>query len=210
MAKEKLELNEVAAMFKEVAQSIINHVDLLTKADQAIGDGDHGIGMQRGFEAVITEIDSGDFDTLGALMKKVGFALMNSSGGASGAIFGSLFLGAGRGLGDETRMSAGEFSIMLNSGMEAVQKRGKAEPGDKTMIDALAPAAETALDLSTLAEGIQAIADAARDGMEKTKEMVASFGRAKSLGERAIGNPDPGAISMHLILQAMADYMADL
>ncbi len=207
MEKAYLEMDQIVAMFKQVAQSIIDNVDMLTKADQAIGDGDHGIGMQRGFETVLKELNEKEFNSLTDLLKKIGFSLMNSIGGASGALFGTLFTGAARELVGQEQLNALNLSVLLRSGLEAVKKRGKAQPGDKTMIDALEPAANVSEGYSSLTEGITAAAEAARLGMEATKEMVASFGRAKSLGDRALGYPDPGSISVFLILNEMKAFI---
>ena len=161
MKKEYLKISDSVSMFKHVAQTMIDSVDILTKADQVIGDGDHGIGMQRGFEAVLNELNGNQFNSLNDLFKKIGYALMNSSGGASGAIFGTLFIGAARELGNKDKIDANNLSIFLKSGLDAVQKRGKAKPGDKTMVDALEPAAVAAANCSSLNECITTAASAA-------------------------------------------------
>ena len=202
-----MEIEDTVAMFRQVAQSMIDNTDLLTKADQVIGDGDHGIGMRRGFEQVLKDLSDDKFSTLGDLLKKIGYGLMNAAGGASGVIFGSLFIGAAKALGEQNHLDANNLTILLQRGLESVKKRGKAQPGDKTMVDALEPAAKAAANQSSLTECITAAAEAARVGMEETKNMVASFGRAKSLGDRALGSPDPGSISIFLILNSMKNYI---
>lgn len=207
MKKESITIAETVNMFRSVAQTMIENTDRLTKADQAIGDGDHGIGIQRGFEAVLSEMDNNQFDTLGELFKKIGYALMNSTGGASGALFGTLFIGAARTIGDQAELNAETFKLLLRSGLDAVKKRGKAKPGDKTMIDSLGPAVEAAEKSSSLDESMAAAVKAAQEGVEATKDMVANFGRAKSLGERALGHPDPGSISICIILEAMQAFI---
>lgn len=134
---------------------------------------------------------------------------MTSTGGAAGAVFGTLFRGAVENLKDEKVLTAEMFSQMLVDGLGAVKDRGKAKAGDKTMIDALEPAVNESLNQTSapLAEALSAIAEAARLGMEKTNEMVASVGKAKTLGKRSLGHPDPGAVSMVLILNFMKEYI---
>ena len=210
MARAELSLAEATGMFIQVARSMVESQDLLTQADKAIGDGDHGIGMARGFEAVGQRLEAQPPATVGELLKAIGMTLMTSVGGASGAIFGIFFRGGAKNAGDRAVFDAQMFSMMLGDGLQAVQERGKAKPGDKTMVDALAPAAARAAELAAgpLGEAMPAAAEAARQGMEQTKEMVASIGKAKTLGERSLGHADPGAISTYLILRFMADYVA--
>ncbi len=133
---------------------------------------------------------------------------MTSAGGAAGAVFGTLFLGAAENIEERNVLTAALFSGMLLDGLLAVKDRGQAKPGDKTMIDALEPAAVESERQSSapLDEALMAIAKAARLGMEKTREMVATVGKAKTLGKRSLGHPDSGALSMSLILEFMAEY----
>jgi dihydroxyacetone kinase-like protein len=165
--------------------------------------------MARGFEAVERKLQGQEFSALDDLLKAVGTALLMSIGGAAGAVFGTLFRGGAERLAGQQVLDSGALSMMLSEGLRAVQQRGSARPGDKTMVDALEPAAARARELaaSTLAESLTAVTEAARQGMESTKEMIASVGKAKTLGERALGHPDPGAVSMHLILKLMAEYV---
>ena len=207
MEKEYLNLEETIQMFRAVAQSMIEHTDLLTKADQAIGDGDHGTGMRRGFSATLILLEENEFTTLAQMIKQIGYALMNSTGGASGVIFGTLFIGGAKELKEKEQFDADSLRILLTSGLAAVKQRGKAQPGDKTVVDALEPAASATADHSSLQESITAVVSAAEAGMEETKTMIAHFGRAKSLGEKAIGHADPGSISMFLLLKAMKEYI---
>lgn len=209
MKKMQLSLQETKEMFMYVAEQMIASKELLTEADMVIGDGDHGIGMAKGFTAVREKLNGYEFTSLDEICKTVGFALMMSIGGASGAIFGTLYQGAAKSLTGQTTFTATALSTMLGSGLEAVKVRGKSKPGDKTMVDALEPAAtasKACLSLH-LGEALSVATEAARLGMEKTKEMVATMGRAKSLGERSLGHPDPGAISTHLILNFMTEYV---
>ena len=181
-----LDLATARAMLLRVAERMQESKDHLSDLDRAIGDGDHGIGMARGFEAVHAALDGKTFDSVGSLLQAVGTALMMSIGGAAGAVFGTLFRGGGAGL------------------------RGGAKPGDTTRLDALAPAAARvqALGDVQLAEALAAADDEARRGMEGTKQMLAATGKAKTLGERARGHADPGAESTHLILRFMAEFAA--
>jgi dihydroxyacetone kinase-like protein len=209
VGRAELTITEATAMFIHVAQRMQESADLLTQADKAIGDGDHGIGMARGFAAVQAKLSASPPATVADLLKTTGMALLTSIGGASGVIFGTLFRGGARNLTDATIFNAETLSRMLADGLTAVQERGKANPGDKTMVDALAPAAakSTEMAMSTLDEALPAVAEAARLGMEETKDMVAATGKARALGPRAIGFADPGALSMYLILDFMAQYV---
>jgi len=212
MQKMELSLQETKEMFLYVADQMIGSKDILTEADSAIGDGDHGIGMANGFQAVKEKLSDEEFASLGEMCKAVGFALMMSIGGASGAIFGTLYQGAGKSLTEQTMFTSSSLNTMLESGLEAVKKRGKAQPGDKTMVDALEPAARVSSDYcdTDLLTALQAVSKSAQTGVEETKEMVARVGRAKSLNERSLGHADPGAISTYLQLRSMAEFVAEM
>ncbi len=212
MGASRLLLPEAKAMLLYVAERMQASEPLLTQADKAVGDGDHGIGMARGFAAVQAKLTAEDPATVADLLRLTGMTLITSVGGASGPIFGTLFRGGARNLGTETVFEAGTLARLLQDGLAAVQERGKAKPGDKTMVDALAPAAATAAEMSSapLHRALEATAEAARLGMEKTKEMVAATGKAMALGPRALGHVDPGALSTYLILKSMADYVASV
>lgn len=204
-----LNLKETKEMLLYVADKMIESKELLTEADKAIGDGDHGIGMATGFEAVREKLNGNEFDSLDGIFKAVGFALMMSIGGASGAIFGTMYQGAAKSFSETTTFDSNALHTMLDQGLKAVKNRGKSKPGDKTMVDALEPAAITsrAYQEDGLEKALSATSEAAGKGVENTKTMVATMGRAKSLGERALGYPDPGAVSMHLILSFMNEYV---
>ena len=208
MGKSELGIREVREMIVFVAKRMIESKDRLTQADKAIGDGDHGIGMARGFESVLEKVEGQEFSDLETLFKTVGMALLTSIGGAAGAIFGTLFRGMGVRQKGRDVLTAQIFSRMLEDGLRAVKDRGRAKPGDKTVVDALEPATLEARnqEAAPLDEAMAAIAEAARLGMDKTKEMVAAVGKAKALGKRALGHPDPGAVSVSLILEFMKEY----
>ncbi|MCL4394617.1 MAG: dihydroxyacetone kinase subunit DhaL [Chloroflexi bacterium] len=210
MTKAELTVEETKAMLLYVAAGMVASKDVLTHADQAIGDGDHGIGMARGFAVVQQRLSDQPFETIDGLFKAAGTALMTSIGGAAGAIFGTLFLrGAGNSTG-QTVFDSAMLSRLLNDGLQAVKERGKAKLGDKTIVDALEPAALKSIDMTArpLSVSLAAAADSALQGMEKTKELIATVGKAKTLGERSRGYPDPGALSMYLILKFMSEYAA--
>jgi len=209
VGKAELTIHETTAMFLRVAQRMQESEDLLTQADKAIGDGDHGIGMARGFAAVQAKLAATPPTTVAELLKTTGMALLTSIGGASGVIFGTLYRGGARNLTGDSIFNSETLARMLTDGLAAVQERGKANPGDKTMVDALAPAAAQAAELAAapLDEALPAVAEAARLGMEATKGMVAATGKARALGPRAIGYADPGALSMYLILDFMAEFV---
>jgi len=202
-----LDLEQLREAMLAVSRGMVASVDHLSELDRAIGDGDHGIGMGRGFEAVIQELEGKSYPSVGKLLQAVGTALMMSIGGAAGAIFGTLFRGGGAKLQEAQRFDAAALARLLEDGLLAVQARGGAKPGNKTMVDALVPAAEAARKSASapLPEALVAVAAAAQQGMEATRGMLATLGKAKTLGERALGHPDPGAESMHLILRFLAE-----
>ena len=209
MEKLHLTVEEAKEMFIYVANKMVDSKDALTQADKAIGDGDHGIGMARGFEAVRQKLESQSFTSIGELFKSIGMTLMMSIGGAAGAVFGTLFKGAGKNTGDQSELDSQALTLALQDGLQAVKDRGKAKPGDKTMVDALEPAAvkSAELDAGPLDAALMEISEAARQGMEKTKEMVATLGKAKPLGERSLGHADPGSLSTYLIFKYMLEFV---
>ncbi len=198
-------------LLEAVCLHVIENVDVLTAADQAIGDGDHGVAMRRGFAAALEQLKADGAQSAEAMFKSVGSAVLAKAGGAAGAVFGTLFRsGAAAFAGRE--FDADAFASFLQLGLEGVEKRGGARPGQKTMVDALAPAAAAAREAAAggLAAAAGAAADAARRGVESTKAMVATTGKARALGERSLGHADPGAVSVSLILDAMRDSAAKL
>jgi dihydroxyacetone kinase-like protein len=185
---------------------------MLTQADQAIGDGDHGIGMARGFEAVNNMLEVKALNNVEDVFFNTGTSLLASIGGASGAIFGSFFMGAGKALQGAETLDAAGYRNALTAGLAMVKKRGNASIGDKTMVDALEPAVDAAEQYSgsSLEELAALAAAASRAGMEKTKTFTARIGKAKTLGERTLGHADPGAISITLIFDALKEYISTL
>jgi len=204
-----LSLEQTKQMSLLVAEKIIAAEPLLSQADRDLGDGDHGLGMARGFAALTKELTENSHDNLRDLYQAAGNALLTTMGGASGVVFGSLFLAGGKTMHGAEFFGSHELSHLLSQSLKDVMSRGGAKPGDKTMIDALHPAAEAAkanID-KPLAESIKAVAAAAEAGKEASKAMIATMGRAKTLGEKTIGLPDAGAISVTIILSTMADFI---
>jgi dihydroxyacetone kinase-like protein len=200
-----LDVGALEAWVREFARSIAEHKDELTALDSAIGDADHGANMDRGMSAAVAALEASPPADPGALLKQVGMTLVSKVGGASGPLYGTFFLRMAGALGPDP--ADGEtFARALRAGLDGVIARGKAEPGDKTMLDALVPACD-ALD-AALAAGepfgaaLTAAAAAAGAGRDATVPLVARKGRASYLGERSAGHQDPGATSTALLLDA--------
>jgi dihydroxyacetone kinase-like protein len=191
---------------RSFAALVAENRDHLTELDAAIGDADHGSNMDRGLKAVVAALDATPQATASALLSKVGMTLVSTVGGASGPLFGTLFLRMGGSLGAADAASAADVATAFRAGLEGVVARGKAEAGDKTMVDALAPAVEALEaavgDQQPLAAALAAAHDAALAGRDATTPMVARKGRASYLGERSAGHQDPGATTVALLLQA--------
>ncbi len=208
MPKSQLSPAEVVEMLNLVADRIIEAEPMLSEADRNLGDGDHGLGMKRGMEAVKEKLSAG-VDTVEKAFASTGMAMMSSMGGASGAIFGTLWRSGGKALAGRETFDSQGLADLIRHGLDAVMARGGAKPGDKTMIDALDPAATKAAEVAgqPLDQAIVAVAQAAIDGRETSKAMIATMGRAKTLGEQSIGHPDAGACSVAVIFEAMRDYV---
>src|SRR5436309_9950718 len=209
-ARVSVSYDEVVAWVRASAAQVAENKDYLTQLDAAIGDADHGINMNRGMSAVVVKLDeaAGEQD-IGALLKTVGMTLVSSVGGAGGPLYGTLFLQMGTAASGKTELGPDDWAAALDAAIAGVQARGKAEPGDKTMIDALIPGRDALK--AALAEGasfedaLRQSADAADQGMRDTVPLVARKGRASYLGERSAGHQDPGATSSHLLLEAAAE-----
>ncbi|WP_408652070.1 dihydroxyacetone kinase subunit DhaL [Jatrophihabitans sp.] len=188
------------------AELVAENKDSLTGLDAAIGDGDHGANMDRGMRAAVTAIEESGPATARELFTKLGMTVVSSVGGASGPLFGTMFLRIGAALGDGTEISLAQLATGLRAGLDGVRARGKAEPGDKTMLDALAPAVaalETAAATGTAKdEALRSALSAAEGGRDATIAMLARKGRASYLGERSVGHQDPGATTTALLVAA--------
>jgi phosphoenolpyruvate---glycerone phosphotransferase subunit DhaL len=204
--------DQVSDWIRAFAAAVAENRDYLTELDSAIGDADHGINMNRGMQAVLAKLDAGGQGDIGALLKTVGMTLVSTVGGAGGPLYGTLFLQMGSSAAGKSELAGDDWAAALAAGVAGVQGRGKAEPGDKTMIDALAPAVEAVksalADGSTLDEALRRSSEAARDGMTATIPLVARKGRASYLGERSADHQDPGATSSWLLLQTAAQTLA--
>jgi dihydroxyacetone kinase-like protein len=186
--------------------------DYLIQLDAAIGDADHGANMDRGFKAVMAKMPENSDKDIGTIFKTVGMTLLSTVGGAGGPLYGTFFLQAGMKTAGKMELSLADWSTALEAALNGIIMRGKAELGDKTMVDALTPAVnalkEAVEENQPLAEALSRSAEAARRGMEDTIPLVARKGRASYLGERSAGHQDPGATSSYLILKAAADTWA--
>ena len=191
---------------RKFAHLVAENRDHLTELDAAIGDADHGSNMDRGMKAVVAALEASPPATAGALLSKVGMTLVSTVGGASGPLFGTLFLRIGSTLGDAETTSSSALAAALRAGLEGVVERGKAGPEDKTMYDALAPAVdaldEALAEGADLSAGLKRAQDAAAAGRDATIPMLARKGRASYLGERSVGHQDPGATTVALLLEA--------
>jgi phosphoenolpyruvate---glycerone phosphotransferase subunit DhaL len=204
--------DQVSDWIRAFAAVIAENKEYLTELDSAIGDADHGINMNRGMQAVLGKLDAGEAADIGALLKTVGMTLISTVGGAGGPLYGTLFLQMGTSAAGKSDLSGDDWADALAAGVAGVQRRGKAELGDKTMIDALVPAVEAVrsalADGSTEDEALRRSAEAARDGMTATIPLVARKGRASYLGERSADHQDPGATSSWLLLRTAAETLA--
>jgi dihydroxyacetone kinase-like protein len=210
MPKTTLSKDEVKAMLILACERIIAAEPMLSQADRDLGDGDHGMGMERGMRAAIEKLNAGEVESIEKAFSTVGMAMMSSMGGASGAIFGTFFRNGGKALNGKDTFDASGLAAFLKAGVDGVKQRGGAAIGDKTCVDAMEPAANKAAEVEaqTLPEAITAVAAAADAGKEASKAMVAKFGRAKTLGEACIGFPDAGACSVVVIIDAFRDFIA--
>ncbi|HEU4354758.1 MAG TPA: dihydroxyacetone kinase subunit DhaL [Actinomycetota bacterium] len=203
---------EAVRWVRSFAAVIAENKEYLTQLDSAIGDADHGINMNRGMQAVLGKIDGvGDGD-IGTLLKTVGMTLVSTVGGAGGPLYGTLFLQFGTASAGKADLEPADWAVALEKGVEGVQMRGKAEPGDKTMVDALIPARDafrqSVQDGASFEDALRRSAEAAEEGMKATIPWVARKGRASYLGERSAGHQDPGATSSYLLLKTAADSWA--
>jgi dihydroxyacetone kinase-like protein len=205
--------DRVVAWVRGFADVIGENKAYLTELDSAIGDADHGINMNRGMQAVLGKLDSAPQGDVGALLKTVGMTLVSTVGGAGGPLYGTLFMQIGAATAGKAELRPQDWADALAKGIEGVQMRGKAEAGDKTMLDALFPALEALraaiAEGSSLADALRASAAAAEEGMKATIPLVARKGRASYLGERSAGHQDPGATSSYLLLRTAADTLAN-
>jgi len=205
----RISYDDVVAWITAFAASVREQKQYLTELDSAIGDADHGINMDRGFQAVLGKLSGMPDRDIGALCKTVGMTLVSTVGGASGPLYGTFFLQVGSTTAGKESLEIGDFAAALEAGIAGIQRLGKAEPGDKTMLDALLPARDALKEAvaggGSLGEAITRTVAAAEQGMRATTPLVARKGRASYLGDRSAGHQDPGATSSYLLLKAAAD-----
>ncbi|WP_437736620.1 dihydroxyacetone kinase subunit DhaL [Sorangium sp. So ce1335] len=214
--------DHIAAWLERAADAMEREKVYLTELDAAIGDSDHGVNMARGFTAVRARLDTLDRGDIGALLKAVGTILLSTVGGASGPLYGTLFRDAGQKAAGAAALDLAALTCCLEAGLDGVRRRGKASPGEKTMVDALVPAIEALRAAqgapgpdgaegggdggggAPIAEALARAAEAAKAGAEATVPLIARKGRASYLGERSAGHQDPGATSSWLLLRCLA------
>jgi phosphoenolpyruvate---glycerone phosphotransferase subunit DhaL len=194
---------QVRDWIRRFADVVAEHRVELVRLDTAIGDGDHGTNMDRGMRKAVERLDSTDTGDIGADLKAVGMALVSSVGGAAGPLYGTLFLQMGTAAAGRAELDHAGWTAAVEAGVKGVQARGKAEPGDKTMLDALLPALEALRNGGDLSRA----ADAAQEGMKATIPLEARKGRASYLGPRSVGHQDPGATSSYLLMRSAAEAL---
>ncbi|HSD84979.1 MAG TPA: dihydroxyacetone kinase subunit DhaL [Anaerolineae bacterium] len=204
--------DDVLNWLNECGRVIAENKDYLTQLDSDIGDADHGANMDRGFKAALAKLPSVADKDIGTLFKSVGMTLVQTVGGAGGPLYGTFFMQAGTAAANKLELTAGDWAVALEAALNGVVARGKAQPGDKTMVDALTPALnalkQAVADGADQNESLRRSASAAEQGMKDTIPLVAKKGRASYLGERSAGHQDPGATSSFLLLKAAADTWA--
>ncbi len=205
--------DDVLNWVKDYAQVIDENFEMLTDLDREIGDADHGANMRRGFKAVMEKLPSVDDKDIATILKTVGMTLLSKVGGAAGPLYSTLFIKIGTSIGPKTEMELSDWAKALEAGTAGIAALGKAQPNDKTMLDALYPAIDALKKAmgngSSTGEALQKSADAAHEGMLATIPLVARKGRASYLGERSAGHQDPGATSTYFLLKSAAETLAD-
>lgn len=205
--------DNVVRFVQEYAKVIAENRDYLTQLDSPIGDADHGINMNRGMQAALAKLDGFPGGDVGNLLKTIGMTLVSTVGGAGGPLYGTLFMQMGLAAAGKGELLPQDWTEALARGIQGVVALGKAELGDKTMVDALTPARDAmkeALDEgASFGDALRRSAAAAEEGMKATIPLVARKGRASYLGERSAGHQDPGATSSYLLVKTAADVWAD-
>ncbi|MGD8292541.1 MAG: dihydroxyacetone kinase subunit DhaL [Desulfobacterales bacterium] len=200
--------SQMLQALNNMCDTIENEKEYLSELDGAIGDGDHGVNMAKCFRLVKNKLAEGSAEDIGALFKDVGMVVLNSVGGAMGALYGTFFLKLSQESAGKSDLNLSDLVAMLQTGERGILDIGKAKLGDKTLIDTLSPAVRAieaaANEGKELSEALADFELAAKQGMESTREMVAKIGRASRLGERTVGHQDAGATSCYLILRSLA------
>ncbi|MFU0781803.1 MAG: dihydroxyacetone kinase subunit DhaL [Thermoanaerobacterium thermosaccharolyticum] len=209
-----LTTNDVLNIIRNIAEVIETNKQYLTDLDAAIGDADHGINLDRGFKAIKEKLPQFLDKDIGAILKNVGMVLVSTVGGASGPLYGTFFMRMGSIALGKKAIGDNDIVAMFEAGLSGIKERGKAQAGDKTMIDAIEPALnelkKSLKDGLKLNEALNIAATASYNGVEMTKKIAAKKGRASYLGDRSIGHQDPGATSAYLMIKTAAEYMDKL
>ncbi|HIS02369.1 MAG TPA: dihydroxyacetone kinase subunit L [Candidatus Pullichristensenella avicola] len=208
--KERLSVEDIREMLLCVCRAIVENEAYLTQIDNRSGDGDHGIGMRRGFSHLEALLREKRYSTINALFYQSGLTLLKTMGGASGVLFGTLFTGGLKEMPEVESVDIAQFAGLMDRALCAIMRRGRTKPGEKTMVDALLPASRALLDSanrgSDFRAALEAAAAAAGKGCEATAAMVARKGRARQYGEKSVGCRDAGAASISLIFSAMSRW----
>ena len=206
-----IDAKKTIEMLQAIVKKIESEKDFLTELDNAIGDGDHGINLSRGFQKVAEKLPEWEGQDIGAIFKGVGTQLVSTVGGASGPLYGTAFMKAGNACKGKMEISGEDFAAALEAAIGGIKMRGKSTEGEKTMLDALCPAHKALTEAwaggKELKEALADAVEAAAKGVEYTKTIIATKGRASYLGERSIGHQDPGATSSLFLLQAMQETL---
>ncbi|NEQ25323.1 MAG: dihydroxyacetone kinase subunit L [Microcoleus sp. SIO2G3] len=204
---------QIIQWLKAIALVLEQNKDYLTDLDAAIGDADHGINMNRGFQKVVSQLPTVADKDIGSILKTVSMTLISTVGGASGPLYGTMFLRASTAVAGKSELTDEDMVALLQAAVDGVIQRGKANLGDKTMLDALSPAADTfkqaVANGASTQEALQQAVTTAEQGMNNTIGLVAKKGRASYLGDRSSGHLDPGATSTYLILKTLLDTLRD-
>ncbi|HAJ58985.1 MAG TPA: dihydroxyacetone kinase subunit L [Cyanobacteria bacterium UBA8543] len=203
---------QIVQWLQSVAVVLEQNKDYLTELDAAIGDADHGINMNRGFQKVVSQLPSVADKDIGTILKTVSMTLISSVGGASGPLYGTMFLRSSTAITGKSELTDEDMVALLQAFVDGIIQRGKANLGDKTMLDALSPASETfkqaVADGASTQEALQQAVSAAQEGMKNTIPLVAKKGRASYLGDRSMNHQDPGATSVYLILNTLLETVS--
>lgn len=198
---------KVIEILHNISNKINEQKDYLTQLDNEIGDGDHGVNLARGFTEVDKKLDTLTDKDIGTILKTVGMTLVSSVGGASGPLYGTAFMYAGKQVSDKFEIDINDFKEIIKVAIEGVQVRGKAVRGEKTMLDSMIPALEAMNEENDPKVCLNKAIDAANKGIEYTKTIIATKGRASYLGERSLGHQDPGATSFTYLLEAISEKL---
>lgn len=202
---------QIVQWLKNLAEVLIENKEYLTQLDAAIGDADHGINMKRGFDRVMEKLPTVADQDIGSILKTTGMTLISSVGGASGPLYGTFFMRGGMAAAAKEELTGEDLAGLLQAGVDGIIQRGRAQPGDKTMVDAWLPALEAMKDSLDKDDdtilALEAAVEAAEQGMQDTIPLQAKKGRASYLGERSIGHQDPGATSSYLLLKSLLDTL---